>query len=290
MVAIMGYSNGAEYSWGTGVVLSSDGLIITNTHVIDDCDAAKVILWDDSEYDALLVGADVTSDIAVLKIEASGLPTVDYCSSDSLVVGDKVVAIGNPLGESFRATLTDGIISGIDRGVSYNGRTMTVLQTNTALNSGNSGGPLFNMYGQVIGITNMKMMSSYSSIEGIGFAIPTKTVFQIVNGLLKDGEYRGRTSIGMTVGSIPQNAKEQYSLPSGLYVTEVTPGSGAERAGVKAGDVVTAVNGVEVTTTDEILAIKDEFVVGDMLPVTIWRDGEVIELEIELMDTNDVYG
>lgn len=290
VVAILGYKDGAEYSWGTGIVLSSKGLIITNTHVIDGCDRTKVILWNDDEYEALLVGADATSDIAVLQIDADRLPAARYCNSDSLVVGDRVVAIGNPLGESFRATLTDGIISGIDRGVSYNGRTMTVLQTNTALNSGNSGGPLFNIYGQVVGITNMKMMSSYSSIEGIGFAIPTKTVLQIVNGLVKDGEFRGRTSIGMTVGSIPDNAKEQYSLPSGLYVTDVTEGSGAEKAGIKPGDIVTKVNGIEVTKTDEVLAIKDEFAVGDMLPITIWRDGKIIEVEVELMDTNDVYG
>ena len=290
VVAILGYKNGAEYSWGTGIVLSSKGLILTNTHVIDSCDRAKVLLWNDEEYEALLVGADATSDIAVLKIDATGLTAAKYCNSDSLVVGDRVVAIGNPLGDSFRATLTDGIISGIDRGVSYNGRTMTVLQTNTALNSGNSGGPLFNIYGQVVGITNMKMMSSYSSIEGIGFAIPTKTALQIVNGLIKDGEFRGRTSIGMTVGSIPDNAKEEYSLPSGLYVTDVTKGSGADKAGIKAGDIVTKVNGIEVTKTDEVLAIKDEYSVGDMLTLTVWRDGEILEFEVELMDTNDVYG
>ena len=290
VVAIMGYSEGAEFSWGTGVILSSNGLIITNTHVIDACDKATVILWNDEEYDALLVGADVTSDIAVLKIDAKKLPAAHYSTSDSLVVGDPVAAIGNPLGESFRATLTNGIISGIDRGVSYNGRTMTVLQTNTALNSGNSGGPLFNMFGQVIGITNMKMMSSYSSIEGIGFAIPTKTVNQIVNGLVKDGEFRGRPSIGMTVGAIPDNAKEHYSLPGGLYITDITSGSGADKAGLVKGDIVTEVNGIPVETTDDVLTILEDFSVGDMLPVTVWRDGTTLDFEIELMDTNDIYG
>ena len=176
IVAISGYVDGKTgYSWGTGVVLSQDGLILTNTHVIEDCDRATVTLYDDSVYEAKLVGADAISDVAVLKIEAGGLPAASFGDSGSLMVGDRVAAIGNPLGETFRMTLTDGIISAIERGINYNGHSMTLLQTNTALNEGNSGGPLFNMYGQVVGVTNMKMMSSYSSIEGIGFAIPSAT-------------------------------------------------------------------------------------------------------------------
>ena len=142
------------------MILSEDGLILTNTHVIDGCDTAKVELFDKTEYDARLVGADTISDIAVLKIDADGLTAASFGESKDLAVGDKVAAIGNPLGEAFRMTLTDGIISAIERGVSYKGRSMTLLQTNTAINEGNSGGALFNMYGQVIGITNMKMMSS----------------------------------------------------------------------------------------------------------------------------------
>lgn len=291
VVAIMGYvDKHTEYSWGTGIILSEDGLIVTNTHVIDDCDRATVTLSNDEVYEAQLVGADSTSDIAVLKIDAKKLPAAHFSRSDALVVGDSVAAIGNPLGESFKFTLTNGIISGIDRGVSYNGRTMTVLQTNTALNSGNSGGPLFNMHGQVIGVTNMKMMSSYSSIEGIGFAIPTTTVRQIVNGLVKDGEFRGRPSIGMTVGAVPENAKDYYTLPGGLYVSLVTEGSGADKAGLKKGDIVTKVNGIEVSVSNDVLDILSDFAVGDMLPMTIWRNGKIIEIEVELMDMNDLYG
>ena len=184
IVAISGYVDGkSAYSWGTGVVLSADGLILTNTHVIEDCDRATVTLFDDSVHEAKLVGADAISDVAVLKIDATGLPAASFGDSGSLVVGDRVAAIGNPLGETFRMTLTDGIISAIERGINYNGHSMTLLQTNTALNEGNSGGPLFNMYGQVVGVTNMKMMSSYSSIEGIGFAIPSSTVKSVVNAL-----------------------------------------------------------------------------------------------------------
>ena len=196
------------YNWGTGVILSADGLILTNTHVIEGCDSAKVTLFDDREFEAKLIGADTISDIAVLKIEAAGLPAAEFGESGSLVVGDPVAAIGNPLGETFRSTLTDGIISAIERGISYKGRTMTLLQTNTALNEGNSGGALFNMYGQVVGITNMKMMSSYSSIEGIGFAIPSATVREVVNSIVRFGEVRGRPSIGITVGAIPPGGHE----------------------------------------------------------------------------------
>ena len=205
-------------------------------------------------------------------------------------MGDRVAAIGNPLGEDFRSTLTDGIVSAIERGVQYNGHSMTLLQTNTALNEGNSGGALFNMYGQVVGVTNMKMMSSYSSIEGIGFAIPSATVCSVVNSLVQFGEVRGRPSIGITVGAIPDNAKEQYGLPDGLYVTAVTEGSDAEAKGILPGDVIMEVEHTPVTTTTEINEIKNKLRVGDSMSFTVWRDGEVLEFDVTLMDTNDVYG
>lgn len=291
VVGISGYTGKAvAYSWGSGVILSPDGLILTNTHVIDGCDRAVVTLYDDSEYEALLVGADSISDIAVLKINATGLPAAEFGQSDALTVGERVAAIGNPLGESFRMTLTDGIISAIERGVNFKGRSMSLLQTNTALNEGNSGGPLFNMYGQVVGITNMKMMSSGSSIEGIGFAIPSATACSVVNALIADGEVRGRPSIGITVGPIPESAAEQYEMPSGLYISAVSEGSDAEKKGLREGDVLMEVNGTPVTTTAEVAAIKDQFTVGDSLHFKIWREGEVFEVDVELVDTNDIYG
>ena len=291
IVAISGYQNRMiGYNWGTGVILSPDGLILTNTHVIEGCDRATVTLFNDQEYEAKLVGADTISDVALLKIEAKGLPAAELGDSSTLRVGDRVAAIGNPLGESFRNTLTDGIISAIERGVQFNGRSMTLLQTNTALNEGNSGGALFNMYGQIVGVTNMKMMSSYSSIEGIGFAIPSSTVSGVVNALVKDGEVRGRPSIGITVGAIPDNAKEEYQLPDGLYITAVTKGSDAETQGVLPGDILTAVNGTPVTTTDEVNDIKNQFKVGDRLHFDIWRDGEELEFDVQLLDKNDIYG
>lgn len=290
IVAISGYVDGkSAYSWGTGVVLSEDGLILTNTHVIEDCDRATVTLYDDSVYEAKLVGADSISDVAVLKIEATGLPAASFGDSGSLMVGDKVAAIGNPLGETFRMTLTDGIISAIERGINYNGHSMTLLQTNTALNEGNSGGPLFNMYGQVVGITNMKMMSYFSSIEGIGFAIPSSTVKAVVDQLAENGEVRGRPSIGITVGAIPQEAVENYELPEGLYISAVAENSDAAAQGIREGDILTAIDGQSVISTEEVAAIRDTRSVGDSLRFTIWREGETFDVDVRLMDTNDVY-
>lgn len=291
IVAISGYVDGQTgYNWGTGVVLSADGLILTNTHVIDQCDRATVTLSDDREFEAELIGADTISDIAVLKIQATDLVPAQFGQSANLQVGDPVAAIGNPLGDTFRSTLTDGIISAISRDISYKGRSMVLLQTNTALNEGNSGGALFNMQGQVIGITNMKMMSSYSSIEGIGFAIPSATVQEVVNSMVVFGEVRGRPSIGITVGAIPEEAMKQYDLPAGLYITAVLPSSDAYAQGVREGDILTEVNGIPVTKTNEVTEIKDALNVGDTLHFVIWRKGEILEFDVALMDTNDLYG
>ena len=291
VVGISGYIEGQiGYNWGTGVIVSEDGLIITNTHVIDKCASATVTLYDDREFEAKLVGFDSISDIALLKIEAEGLPAAEFGDSADIYVGQSVAAIGNPLGEEFRMTMTDGIISAISRDINYRGRTMTLMQTNAALNEGNSGGPLFNMRGQVIGITNMKMMSSVSSIEGIGFAIPSSTVATVVNSLVKEGKVVGRVSIGITIGPIPESAMQRYELPEGLYIVTVTPGTDAAAKGLREGDILMEVNGQKVTETKQVAEIKDQFSVGDELLFKIWRDGEIIEVSVALIDTNDVYG
>ena len=290
VVGIRAYKDGlVGYSWGTGIVMRADGYILTNEHVIDGATRAAVVLADGTEHDALLVGEDTQTDIALLKIDADGLPAAVFGSSDELTVGDGVVAIGNPLSDQLSGTMTDGIVSAISRSISVNGRTMTLIQTTAALNQGNSGGPLFNMYGQVVGITNMKMMSSYSSIEGIGFAIPSTTMRDIVNALVKDGEVRGRPSIGITVGAIPDNASSHYDIPGGLYISDVTDGSDAEAKGIKVGDILIECNGVEVKTTDDVAEIKSGLSVGDSIHFKIWRDGETYEVDVELMDTNDIY-
>ena len=295
IVAISGYMDGKSgYNWGTGVILSEDGLILTNTHVIADCDRATVTLPDDSVCEAKLIGADSISDIAVLKIEAKGLTPAVFGDSSVLEVGDSVAAIGNPLGEEFRLTLTRGIISAIERGISYKGHSMNLLQTDTAINEGNSGGPLLNMYGQVIGITNMKMMSSYSSIEGIGFAIPSATVVRIINVILKEGAVVGRTSIGITVGVIPDEAREKWpdKMPEegGLYISAVAEGSDALAKGIRPGDILLEVDGKVIHETAELSAMKDALSVGDTMHFKLLREGEIVELDIALVDTNDVYG
>lgn len=291
VTGIAGYTDGKDgYNWGTGFILSADGLIATNTHIIEGCDRCEVILNDDTVYEAKLIGADTISDIAVLKIEAQGLPTARLADTDTLAVGDRVAAIGNPLGKELRLTFTDGIVSAIERGIKHNGHSMTLIQTNTALNQGNSGGPLFNMYGQVIGITNMKMMSSYETIEGIGFAIPSVTVRSVTEQLIRTGEVRGRTSLGITVGEIPENIKQGYNVPAGLYVMSVSEGSDAVAKGIVPGDIIISANGQPVETTDDVAEIKDALSVGDSITLMIWRDGESFEVDIILKDTLDIYG
>ena len=291
VVAITAYTaDDSGAAWGTGVVLSADGLIITNTHIIDGCDSVTVTLSDGTEYkNAQLIGADGQSDIAVLKINAKGLTPAEFGDSDELAVGDSVAAIGNPLSEELTGTMTDGIVSAINRGVSYNGHVMTLIQTNAAINEGNSGGPLVDMYGHVVGIVNMKMMSSYSSIEGIGFAIPSASAAEAADQLISGGEITGRPSIGITVGPVTEAVAEHYSIPNGLYVSSVSKGSNAEAQGVKAGDILTAVNGKTVTETSQVSDIKNSLQVGDSLTLTLWRDGKTFSADVKLVEANQIY-
>ena len=278
------------YYWGTGIIMSEDGYILTNQHIIAGTSAASVILPNGTEYDALLVGEDTQMDIAVLKIEADGLHAATFGDSGALSVGDSVVAIGNPLTDSLSGTMTNGIISAIDRNVSANGNTMTLLQTNAALNEGNSGGPLFNMYGQVVGITNMKMVNTYSdvTVEGIGFAIPSTIAKAVSDQLIAGGRYV-RPGIGITVGAINREDAEYYDLPDGLYISAVSEQSDAAAKGVRPGDILTHVNGVAVKKTDDVLAIRDAMQIGETMTLTIYRDGETFDVEIELYDLSALY-
>mgnify|MGYP000821499094 CR=1 FL=1 len=271
---------------GTGVILTEDGYIVTNCHVVENGISITAQLTDGRTLPAMLVGADSVSDLAVLHIDTTGLTPAQFGDSDSLRVGDTVVAIGDPLGVKFRGTYTDGIISGIGRDMDMDGRTMTLIQTNAALNSGNSGGPLINMYGQVIGITNMKALST--GVEGIGFAIPTASIRPIVNALLADGRVSGRVSIGITVGAVSSAASEYYDLPEGLYISAVAEGSDAEKQGIQSGDMLLAVNGQAVTTTYDVSAVKDGLKVGDTVTLTIYRDGKTFDVDVKLVDTNDI--
>ncbi|MCF0138284.1 MAG: trypsin-like peptidase domain-containing protein [Oscillospiraceae bacterium] len=282
--------SGGGYSWGSGIVASADGYIITNTHVIEECVSAEIGLTDGSTYEARLVGADSVSDIAVLKIDAQGLTPAVFAAADSVSVGDVAVAIGNPLGEAYRLTMTNGIISAKDRSVNYNGTAMNLLQTNAAINGGNSGGPLFNERGQVVGITNMKMISAISGIEGIGFAIPTDTVQSVVASIMRDGAVYGRSSIGIVVGAVPKNIAEYYDIPDGLYISSVEKNSDAAKQGVKPGDILVSVGGVEVHTTADVAAAKESYEIGDRISLVLWRDGKTVEADVLLMDLNEIYG
>ncbi len=276
------------YYFGSGIIASEDGIIITNSHVLEDCDSATVTLSDNRQFPALLVGADWTSDIAVLKIEAEGLPAAVFGDSDALSVGEHVAAIGNPLGEELRASMTDGIISGTAREMDYDGHAIRMLQTNAAINEGNSGGALVNMYGQVVGVTNMKMYSYYSPIEGLSFAVPSTTISMVTNGLIRDGVVRGRPALGITVGAITEPVAEQYDLPCGLYVSAVSKGSDAAGK-IREGDIVTAVNGKPARTTEDILLERENMQVGDPITFTVWRDGESFDVTFKAVDHNDVY-
>ena len=280
VVAVLGQSQ-QMYSSGTGVIFSSDGYILTNCHVIAGCSRCQVWITDaygvDSEYEARVVGYDEDVDLAVLKIEGADLPAADFGVSDDLEVGDPVYAIGNPLGVKLRNTLTSGIVSATDRDVDVDGVTMTLIQTTAALNSGNSGGPLINQYGQVIGINTIKMMSDYDTIEGLGFAIPSSLAIRWVNELIEFGELQPQPVLGVSIARIPD------LLPDGtvgLRVETVTPGLTGDRAGLKVGDYVVAFNGQNVFSVDQILVLRRELYVGDQVPIRIFRDGDYMELTL----------
>ena len=283
VVTVLGEQR-ANYSVGTGVIFSEDGYIITNYHVVSGCSACTVLVTDsygaDTRYPAKLVGYDEDNDLAVLKIEALGLLVAEFGVSDDLAVGDRVYAIGNPLGLELRNTLTDGLVSAIDRDVDVEGVTMTLIQTNAALNSGNSGGPLINQYGQVVGINTIKMMSGDDTIEGLGFAIPTSLAVRWVNEMIEYGEIQPQPVLSLTINRIPE------TLPDGgqgLRIEEVTPDLSGDKAGIRVGDYIVSFAGEEVSSTSEILALRRELHVGDLVPVVIWRDGAYLEVTMEMM-------
>ena len=275
---------GTSYSFGTGVVMTADGYIITNAHVIEGCSSLEVILQDDSSYEALLVGMDVSTDLAVLKIDAQGLDAAVFGDSNQMQVGDTVVAIGNPLGQELRGTMTDGIISAINRDVDVDGYSMVLIQTTAALNSGNSGGALINSYGQVVGITNMKMSAYDDTVEGLGFAIPTTTVKRVVEDLICQGYVSGEPTIGITCYTVTQEIAEEYDLPLGVYVDSVQQDSDAKKQGVFPGDVIVEANGQSITTIEELLALKEGMETGDVIHFRLWRSGAYLERDVTLIE------
>ena len=269
---------------GSGFVISQDGYILTNYHVIEGATAIQVAFADGRTYDATLVGGESPNDIAVLKIEAEDLTPVVLGDSDNLVVGEQVCAIGNPLGE-LTYTLTAGYVSARDRSITMSdGTVMNMLQTDTAINSGNSGGPLFNMYGQVIGITTAKYSSSSSSsatIEGIGFAIPINDVRDMVKDIMEKGYVTGKPNVGILMNDVSSEA-QRYGIPAGAYIEAILDGSCAQTAGLKAGDIVTAVDDTVVTTSSQLSSAVKNYKAGDTVTFTVFREGESHTLSVML--------
>jgi serine protease Do len=288
VVAVEGIGDDLKSS-GTGIIMTGDGYIITNYHIISGCSEVEITLYDESSYSGLLVGGDEQSDLAVLKIEASGLTPADFGHSDQLEVGDQVLAIGNPMGTELRGTMTDGIISAINRDIRVDGKRMTLLQTNAALNAGNSGGPLINMFGQVIGINIAKLSTPLSdttatSVEGLGFSIPISSAKAIVDELIQHGYIAGRTAIGITAYGISQEEAAFYRTVAGLYVESVDNRSDAHAKGLRPGDIIVEANGIPITSTDELETAKADLQVGDTLPLRVYRDGIYLNIEVKLMD------
>ena len=273
-------------STGTGVILSCDGFLVTNAHVVEGANVINVQLTDDRSFQAEVIGADEVSDLAVLFIGADQLTPAQFGDSNSLRVGDTVVAIGDPLGSEFRGTYTNGIVSAINRDVDVDGRTMTLIQTNAALNSGNSGGPLINCYGQVIGINTMKIgtFTDTAGVEGLGFAIPSATVKEIVDQLIAQGYVSGRPTLGLEGETISGVYQHYYRMPRGLYITRVDPASSAAQRGIESGDILLSINDREVATMEEMKAAIFEYEVGQTVQAVIYRSGQRYLVELTLSE------
>jgi serine protease Do len=261
-----------EQGSGSGIIISTDGYIVTNQHVIADANTITVILNSGEEFEATLIGADARTDLAVLKINKTGLAAAPLGDSNLAEVGDLAVAIGNPLGQELAGTVTSGVISAVNRKMTVDGRTYNLIQTDAAINPGNSGGALVNKYGQVIGINSIKM--SQEGVEGIGFAIAMSEAKPIIDDLMNNGYVSGRPLIGIT-------ATESRN---GLTVYTVAEDSGAKKAGVKVGDLIIKADGIVVKTVDELNDIKDKKSPGDKVTLTIIRDGELLEIKVELQE------
>ena len=268
---------------GSGVIISGDGYILTNHHVIDGASTITVTLRNGQSYPATLIGVDDTLDVALLKIEESNLTPAAFGDSSSLKVGETAVAIGNPLGQ-LGGTVTDGIISALDRDITIDGKTKKLLQTNAAINPGNSGGGLFNDKGQLIGLVVAK--SSGEEIEGLGFAIPINDVADILEDLTQYGYVKGRINLGVSLLDINS---EQMALmyrvgQTGCYVYSTDDGSAAAKAGLQSGDCITAINGTPVSTSDDLKSALKSYSVGDTIQLTVLRNGQSATVSVTLQE------
>ncbi len=269
---------------GSGIIITSDGYIATNNHVVEGAREIKVILNTGKEYDAKIVGLDAKTDLAVIKVEATDLPVATLGDSAKCQVGELAVAIGNPLGQELAGTVTVGVISAVNRSIQTadDGTTMSLLQTDAAINPGNSGGALVNAYGEIIGINSMKF--SGDNVEGIGFAIPVNSAKPIISDLMNGGYVKGRPLIGISLREISAEIAAINDLPAGLYVADVAVGGAAEKAGIKQGDILTAVDGKIVETAKQVNEIRDTHKAGDTIKITVSRDGETKTFDVVLLE------
>ena len=273
---------------GSGFVISADGYILTNYHVIDGVSDIKVTFSNGTSYDAILVGGEEENDIAVLKIDATGLRPVVLGNSDALQVGEPVYAIGNPLGE-LTFTFTGGYVSAKDRSITMSdGTIMNMIQTDAAINSGNSGGPLFDQYGQAIGIVSAKYSGSSgssTSIEGIGFAIPINDVSDMVTSIIENGYVTGKPNVGVLMDDVDSNV-QRYGIPAGAEIKAVLEGSCADKAGLQAGDIITAVGDSAVNGSEQLKSAVKNYRAGDEVTFTDYRDGEESDITLTLDEDN----
>ncbi len=267
------FGNTTSQGTGSGIIISSDGYIVTNNHVIDGASLVTVTLNTGDEYEAKIIGSDSKTDLAVIKIKPNSTLTVaELGDSSQIQVGERAVAIGNPLGMEFFGSTTQGIISAINRTINVDNRTMNVIQTDAAINEGNSGGALVNAYGQVIGINAVKISSS--SVEGMGFAIPISEAKPIIEDLIKYGYVKGRPVLGISARDVTRDMAQRQGWPVGVQVMSVQVGSGAEIAGLEQGDIIFKADGKEVKNFDNLTEIKDSH-----------KPGEVIKLEVYKYET-----
>lgn len=272
---------------GSGIIMTQDGYIITNNHVVVDADKVTVVLGDGEKYQAEVIGLDDKTDLAVLKIEPDRkLEPAEFGDSTKLKVGERAYAIGSPGGIQLQNSFTGGFISAINRDITIDDRVMTLIQTDASINPGNSGGALINQYGQVIGVTSAKLGISY--YEGLGFAIPMSTAKPIIDELIAYGKVLGRPAIGISGRNVTEQMSQYYEVPQGLQVAYVDPRSDAYTKGVKRNDIITGINGKETKSMTEINAIKDTLKAGDSITLNIYRAGKTLDITIKLMDETEL--
>ena len=269
-------------SAGSGFVLTKDGYIVTNYHVVKDGETVKVTMYNGDEYEAKYVGGDEDYDIAVIKVEAADLQPVTLGDSGSLNVGDRVLAIGNPLGE-LTFSMSGGMVSSVNRAINVSGTPFNMIQTDASINPGNSGGPMFNEYGEVVGIVSAKYSSTGNeAVEGLGFAIPINDVFAMIQDIMTNGYITNKPYLGITGGSMTEQmaAQYRYDIKEGVFVYSVEEGKAAQKAGLQMGDVITKVDDHDIRTMEDLTAVKKQYAAGDTSTLTVYRGGQTITVEL----------